>query len=798
MRRTGVRLCVLVAGAGLVSGLVAAAPAAAKAIRPGGIMTVAGGPGRGPAPTIAQKAGSVAAGPAGAVYVGDTRGVVRGLTSGTSWETVTAGNATQNLLSGPRDGVAATVAPLDSVDGLAVDAAGNVVISDGLDFLVWVVAARAGTFYGQAMKAGHIYTIAGTGSFGYSGDGGPAKSAELGKPAGLALDPSGNLLIADSEDSVVRVVAARAGTFYGQAMKAGHIYTIAGTGSFGYSGDGGPGTSAELSGPEGVTTDQAGNAVIADTGNSRIRVVAAHSGTFYGQAMTAGDIYTIAGDGQRDFTGDGGPAASAELRLPGALTTDSAGNLVVADTGNQRVRVIAAQSGTFYGQTMNGGDIYSIGGGDGLPGVSSPQGVAIDSAGNVITVDGSLVRVLAERSGRFYGQTMTAGGGYTVAGNGQLTSGSGGRAIDAQLGDPDGVTDSTRGAIIISESAAGQILAVDTTAGTFYGQAMKTGHIYAIAGTGSSGYAGDGGLGTAAELDGPFGPATDRAGNMIFADRLNQRVRVVANTSGTFYGRAMTAGHIYTIAGNGTAGDTGNGGPATSAELDSPTGAGVDTHGNVLIADGSNNQIRAVAASTGTFYGRPMKAGHIYAIAGTGTSGYSGDGGPATAAELDIRSAPTVDSSGNVVFADVFNSVVRVVAAVSGTFYGVAMKAGHIYTVAGTGEFGLSGDGGPATSATLESPQATAVDRSGNLLIADFDTNRVRFVPSRSGTFYGQAVQAGHIYTMAGNGTGGFRGDGYLATSAWLLSPDGLAVDPAGDVLIDDFGNQRIREVVAR
>jgi hypothetical protein len=257
----------------------------------------------------------------------------------------------------------------------------------------------------------------------------------------------------------------------------------------------------------------------------------------------------------------------------------------------------------------------------------------------------------------------------------------------------------------------------------------------------------------------------------------------------------MTAGHIYTIAGNGTSGDTGNGGPATSAELSFPTGAGVDAHGNVLIADGSNNQIRAVAASTGTFYGQAMTAGHIYPIAGNGTSGYSGDGGPATSAELDIRAAPAVDSAGNVVFADVFNSVVRVVAAASGTFYGVAMKAGDIYTVAGTGEFGLSGNGGPATSADLESPQATAVDRSGNLLIADFDTNRVRLVPSHPGTFYGQAVKAGHIYTMAGNGTGGFRGDGCLATTAWLLSPVDVAVDPAGHVLIDDSGNNRIREV---
>jgi len=474
MRRTSVRLCALLAGAGLASSLVAAAPAAAKTTGPGDIATVAGGPGRGPALTVAQVAGSVAAGPAGDVYVGDSRGVVRGLTSGTSWETVTAGNATQNLLSGPRDGVAATVTPLDSVDGLAVDSARNVVISDGLDFLVWVVAARAGTLYGQAMKAGHIYSIAGTGNFGYSGDGGPATSAKLGRPAGLALDPSGNLLIADSLDSVARVVAARAGTFYGQAMKAGDIYTIAGTGTTGFSGDGGPAT--------------------------------------------------------------------------------------------------------------------------------------------------------------------------------------------------------------------------------------------------------------AAKLDGPFGPATDQAGNVVFADRLNQRVRVVASTSGTFYGQAMTAGHIYTIA-------------------------------------------------------------------GTGTSGYSGDGGPATAAALDVRAAPTVDSAGNVVFADDFNSVVRVVAAASGMFYGVAMKAGHIYTVAGTGQFGLSGSGGPATSAALESPQATAVDRSGNLLIADFDTNRIRLVPSRSGRFYGQAVKAGHIYTMAGNGTGGFRGDGYLATSAWLLSPVGVAVDPAGGVLIDDSGNQRIREV---
>ena len=290
-------------------------------------------------------------------------------------------------------------------------------------------------------------------------------------------------------------------------------------------------------------------------------------------------------------------------------------------------------------------------------------------------------------------------------------------------------------------------------------------------------------------------PATDGAGNVLFADGLNNRVRVVAAATGTFYGQAMKAGDIYTIAGTGTSGDSGDGGPATSAELSYPAGVGVDARGNVLIADSFNNQIRVVAAATGTFYGQAMTAGDIYTIAGNGTSGYSGDGGPATSAELQIRAAPTVDSAGNVIFADDWDSVVRVVAATSGTFYGVAMQAGDIYTVAGTGDFGLSGDGGPATSANLESPRSTAVDRSGNLLIADYDTNQVRLVPDHSGTFYGRAMEAGHIYTLAGTGQGGFLGDGGPATSAQLLSPAAVAVDPAGDVLIADLGNTRIRQV---
>ena len=150
-------------------------------------------------------------------------------------------------------------------------------------------------------------------------------------------------------------MAARTGTFYGKAMTGGDIYTVAGDGTFGFSGDGGPATSAELNGPQGVAVDAAGNLLIADTGNGRIRVVA-HTGTFYGQPMTGGDIYTVAGDGTQGFSGDGGPATNARLASRRSVAVDAAGNLLIADFGNERVRVVAARTGTFYGQPMTAGE----------------------------------------------------------------------------------------------------------------------------------------------------------------------------------------------------------------------------------------------------------------------------------------------------------------------------------------------------------------------------------------------------------------------------------------------------------
>jgi trimeric autotransporter adhesin len=797
----------VLAAAGLVGGLVSAAPALAAG-SPGTITTVAGGPGRGNGTNVFQEPAALAAGPGGAVYVADER-IVRELTTAKSSEGVAAGvldSPIVPLFTG--DGGPAVKAWLGDVTGLAVDAAGNVVIADNLDDRVRVVAASTGTFYGRAMTARHIYTVAGNGTAGYSGNGGPATSADV-IPVALAVDPAGNLVIADGSDRV-RVVAASTGTFYGQAMTAGDIYTIAGNGTKGYSGDGGPATSAKLGDPDGVAVGPAGNLVIADTGNERVRVVAAKTGTYYGQAMTAGDIYTIAGNGAKGYSGDGGPATSAELSVPHGVAVDTAGNLVIADTGNDRVRVVAAKTGTYYGQAMTAGDIYTIAGngakgysGKGGPATSArlanPEDVAFDTAGNLVIADygNDRVRVVAASTGTFYGQAMTAGDIYTVAGNGtSKSSGSGGLAVNAELArEPvlsvsDVAVDSGNYVVVQSNRA----WFICETAGTYFGQAMTAGDIYAVAGNGNYGYSGNGGPATSAELDIPAGVTVDAAGNLVITDTGNFRVRVVAASTGTFYGQAMTAGDIYTVAGNGNYGYSGNGGPATSAELNFPENAAVDAAGNLVIADDDNNRVRVVAASTGTFYGQAMTAGDIYTVAGDGSNVYSGDGGPATEAGMSPGYV-TVDAAGNLVISDTVNDRVRVVAASTGTFYGQAMTAGDIYTVAGNGTAGYSGNGGPATSAELDFPQGVAVDGSGNLIIADNGNNRVRVVAVTTGTFYAQAMTAGDIYTVAGNGTAGYSGDGGQATSAELDTPYGVAVDSSGNLLIADSQNGLVRLV---
>jgi hypothetical protein len=184
-----------------------------------------------------------------------------------------------------------------------------------------------------------LTTAAGSGDTYPLGDGGPATAASV-ESCITTFDHAGNLVVVN-DGSRVRVVANSTATFYGQNMTAGDIYTIAGDGNWGFSGDGGPATSAELDDPAGVAVDGAGNVLIADTVNDRVRVVAASTGTFYGQNMTAGDIYTVAGDGLRGISGDGGPGTAAELDGPGDVTVTPAGDLLIADFYSNRVRALA-------------------------------------------------------------------------------------------------------------------------------------------------------------------------------------------------------------------------------------------------------------------------------------------------------------------------------------------------------------------------------------------------------------------------------------------------------------------------
>jgi secreted PhoX family phosphatase len=643
------------------------------------------------------------------------------------------------------NGGPAAKATLDDPVALTVDSDGNLVVADSggaqVPAEVQVVATSNGTFYGQAMTAGDIYAIAG-GKAGVSGGGGPATKAGLGTSIGQVWpDAAGNLILADGSANRIRVIAEHTGTFYGVHMTAGDIYSVAGNGKPGFTGDGGPATQAELSSPGGVAVDHAGNLLIGDTSNDRVRMMAAQTGEAYGIAVTAGHIYTIAGCGTKKCgNGDGGPAVKGQLQAPDGIAFDQTGNVIVSEHGagrisdQRRVQLIAVSSGTFYRQHMTAGDIYTVAG-DGRRGYSGDGGpakqavivawadrVMVDSAGNLVLPAGqnNRVRVVAATTGTFYGTPMTAHHIYTVVGGGGFHHiGDGGPATQAGMNFPAGVAVDPHGNLVVADQGNNRVRVVAESTGTFYGQAMTARDIYTVAGDGTRGYAGDGGPARQAELNFLSGLAVDTAGNVVLADEANNRVRVVAYRTGTFYGIPMTAGDIYTVAGDGTRGDSGDGGPAVGAALDRPKDVTIDHHGNLVVADTGNNRVRVVAVATGTFYGVHMTADHIYSVAGNGTSGFSGDGGPATGAAMNGPTSVAIDPHGSVMIIDQHNNRVRVVAAATGTFYGVRMTAGNIYTVAGNGLAGYSGDGGPATKAMLFSPTGVAVSSQGNLYVAD-------------------------------------------------------------------------------
>jgi sugar lactone lactonase YvrE len=380
-----------------------------------------------------------------------------------------------------------------------------------------------------------------------------------------------------------------------------------------------------------------------------------------------------------------------------------------------------------------------------------------------------------------------------VAGNGlEGSSGDAGPATKAELR-PGGLARDHAGNLVVTDTAGGLLRVLPRVSGSYYGRAMTAGHIYAIAGGGTS-YPGDGGPATSGQLAHPQGLAVDSAGNMLIAEGFGNRVRMVAVKSGTYYGQQMTAGDIYTVAGDGGYYFRGDGGPATQAQINGPAGVALDSAGNLVVTDTGNNRVRVVAASTGTFYGQQMTAGYIYTVAGDGHKIFNGNGIPATQAGIYRPAGVTVDSQGNLLVTDSGNNRVQVVAEKTGIFYGRPMTAGDIYTVAGDGTQGFAGDGGPATMAEIYAPVGITVDGAGNLLVTDTGNNRVRVVAESTGTFYGRPMTAGHIYTVAGGGSSTL-GDGGPATSAALSYPQNAMAGSGGSLLIADWGNGRVRMV---
>ena len=533
--------------------------------------------------------------------------------------------------------------------GLAVDASGNVYVTDNNNQRVRRID-----------PTGIISTFAGTGRSGFSGDGGPAVQAQLNYPAGLAVDASGNLYVADRRNQRVRRIDA-----------AGVITTFAGTGEEGFSGDGGPAAQARLDRPAAVAVDASGNVYVADAGNRRVRRIDA-----------AGVITTFAGTGERGFSGDGGPAAQAQLSLPQGVAADASGNVYVADPGNHRVRRIdtAGMITTFAGTGEEG---FS---GDGGPAtqaaLSYPASVAADGVGNVYITGYESSRVR---------RIDTAGVISTFAGTGEEGfSGDGGPAVQAQFNaGHDGflsVATDASGNVYIADSENHRVRRIDTA-----------GMISTFAGTGEPGFSGDGGPAAQAQLIYPAGVAADESGNLYVADVGNHRVR-----------RIDTAGVISTIAGTGEEGFSGDGGSATQAALSYPIKVAVDGAGNVYVTGYESNRVRRIDT-----------AGAISTIAGTGEEGFSGDGGPAIQARFNVGNDGflfvAADASGNVYVTDRGNHRVRRID-----------TAGMISTIAGTGEPGFSGDGGPAAQAQLAGPAGVAADASGNIYIADLGNHRIR------------------------------------------------------------------------
>lgn len=543
------------------------------------------------------------------------------------------------------------------------------------------------------------------------GDGGPATQARLYVPGSVFVEPmSGEVYIADSGNDRIRMIDMR-----------GMITTVAGNGVEGFNRDNQKAVRASLNNPLGVTADGRGNVYIADTSNNKVLKVDG-----------SGVLTTVAGTGVRGFSGDGGPGNKAMLSKPYAVAIDASGNVVIADSGNHRVRRVDSAGRI---TTIAGTGVPGFTGDGGRPArtrLFMPTGVAIDRDGNLFIADLGNHRV--RRINALTGSIST------VAGNGAAGfAGDKGPASRARLHYPTGVATDRFGGLFIADFGNNRVRVVDAT-----------GTISTLAGSGVPGFSGDGGDARRAAIFGPWGVAV-RDRTLIVAEAVNNRLRAVDDTF-----------QISTIAGTAADGYSGDGGSALVGRLFRPTAVTMGPNGAVYIADSGGNRIRRVA-----------KNGTISTVAGIVARLSTGDGGPARKASLSSPTGVAVDVAGNTYIVEVLTHKVRRID-----------RRGVITTIAGTGVPGYSGDRGPARRARLLYPVAVAADRAGNVYVADMGNSRIRKIDRR-----------GIIRTFAGTGVRGPDGNGVPATRAQLSFPYGVAAGPDGTIYIADTGNNRIKKV---
>jgi uncharacterized protein (TIGR03437 family) len=643
---------------------------------------------------------------------------------------------------------------------------------------VWGLVYSAVAFPQLPPPAYRIQSIAGSAN---AGDNLPALQALLTQAEGLAFDNDGNLFIADAAEHRVR-----------RLSPTGILTTVAGNGTLGYSGDNGPATDAQLASPYGLAVDRSNNLYIADLGNRVIRRV-----------TPQGRITTYAGGGANPATApsEGSPATTVRFNAPRNVAIDPEGNLYISDFDAHRIYAIA-NDGTFrlHAGTGNPGyganDITAI-----RSSLRNPAGLWIDPQGGLLVAEAGAQRIRRITRGMISAYAPAA-------------------AIRVPLYSPTGVAVDSLGNLFIADNrkdaalkrtgqgevitlpAGGLAVTVDNRGNAYYANGPVVHRISSnnqatiIAGASGNTLTGDNGPADAARLNGPAALAYDGSGNLFLADERNHRVR-----------RISLDGSITTIAGTGVPGFSGDGGPASLAKLNGPRGLSFDRFGNLLIADTANHAIRRVAVN-----------GIITTVAGNNFNGFRGDGGPALSAMLDSPAAVLADPNSNEFFiADSRNHRVRRVSI-----------SGVITTYAGTANgAGFSGDGSVAGFAQLSLPTALAFDRTGQLYIADTGNNRIRRVDI-TGTITslpdgslasptGVAVSPdgaifiadtanhrirrigpqGNAATIAGAGLPGFSGDGGPAVDARLHFPAGLTFDAAGNLLIADAANHRIRRLVA-